>query len=245
MPCTCARCLEHARTLGLAQRPTSRAAIRKAFKAAAKRWHPDRFENDVEKRREAEERFKEIQSAYRELSEHHENPVEWLVEDAFGETFASTGNTDALPIFFGDAPGCFAAPDFPRHAQRIIANHVRDLDSALAIIDLSGHGSPAGDLSQYILFTTQGIFVRDALHMVLLLWYEDLGEVRLIDRRKNGKLGWWERMIEKLSGTEQKYTLQIHRRNGSPFYSIGNETDDRVKKVIYNFLQQKRPHAHP
>lgn len=214
--------------------------MRKAFKAAAKLWHPDRYEKDVERRREAEERFKQIQIAYRELSEHHANPVEWLVEDAF----APAQTAEMPPITFHDAPGCFAAPDFSPHAQGIIARHVREPDSAVAIVDLSGHGSVAGDLSQYILFTTQGIFVRDALGMVLLLWYSDLGEVRIVDLRKNGKLSLWHRMIERLSGTEQKYALHIHRSDGTPFFSIASETDDRVKKVIYNFLQQKRPQNH-
>jgi hypothetical protein len=240
MPCACERCLEHAKTLGLAQRPSSRATLRKAFKAAAKLWHPDRHEKDAEQRREAEERFKQIQIAYRELSEHLANPVDWLVEDAFAPAQAAEMPT----ITFHDAPGCFAAPDFSLHAQGIIARHVREPDSAVAIVDLSGHGSAAGDLSRYILFTTQGIFVRDALGMVLLLWYSDLGEVRIVDLRRNGKLGLWHRMIERLSGTEQKYALHIHRSDGTPFFSIANETDDRVKKVIYNFLQQKRPQAH-
>ncbi len=244
MPCACERCLEHAKTLGLAQRPSSRATLRKAFKAAAKLWHPDRHEKDAEQRREAEERFKQIQIAYRELSEHLANPVDWLVEDAF-----ATAQTAEMPPgnfgeAFHEAPGCFAAPDFSLHAQGIIARHVREPDSAVAIVDLSGHGSAAGDLSRYILFTTQGIFVRDALGMVLLLWYSDLGEVRIVDLRRNGKLGLWHRMIERLSGTEQKYALHIHRSDGTPFFSIANETDDRVKKVIYNFLQQKRPQAH-
>lgn len=240
MPCACQQCLEHARTLGLDQRPSSRAALGKAFKSAAKLWHPDRYEKDAEQRHEAEERFKQIQIAYRELSEHHENPVEWLVEDSLAPARASGMG----PITFGDAPGCFAAPDFSLHAQRIIARHVREPDSAVAIVDLSGHGSAAGDLSRYILFTMQGIFVRDALHMVSLLWYSDLGDTQIVDLRNKGKLGLWQRMIERLSGTEQKYALHIHRSDGTPFFSITHETDDRVKKVIYNFLQQKKPQTH-
>jgi hypothetical protein len=218
------------------------AAMRKAFRVAAKLWHPDRFERDPDQRLQAEEHFKGIQAAFRELCEHHENPVEWPVEAAFA---GATRLDEAVPLSFGGAPGCFAAPDFSPQAARIIAGHVSKTDSAVAIVDLSSHGSPGGDLSQYILFTLHGIFVRDALNIVSLLWYDDLGEIRFVDQRKNGKLGVWQRMVERLSGTEQKYALEIRRRDGSCFYSIASQADDSVKKVIYNFLQQKKPQPHP
>jgi hypothetical protein len=242
MPCVCERCLEHARTLGLGQQPSSQTAMRKAFKAAAKLWHPDRFEKQPDQQHEAEERFKLIQIAYRELTEHHENPVEWPVELAFA---TPVGAADTPTISFGGAPGCFVAPNFSLNAERIIAAHVREPDRALAIVDLSGPASPPGTLAQYILFTSHGVFVRDALNLVSLLWYEDLGEIRLTDKRRNGKLGLWQTIIERLSGTEQKYSLEIYRRNGALLHTIASQVDDSIKKVIYNFLQQKKPQLHP
>lgn len=216
--------------------------MRKAFKAAAKLWHPDRFEKQPDRQREAEERFKLIQIAYRELSEHHENPVEWPVEPVFT---APVSVAEAPSISFAGAPGCFIAPDFSLTAERIIAAHVREPDRTLAIVDLSGPASPPGTLVQYILFTSHGVFVRDALNLVSLLWYEDLGEIRLTDKRRNGKLGLWQTIIERLSGTEQKYTLEIYRSNGALLHTIASQVDDSIKKVIYNFLQQKKPHPHP
>ncbi len=74
MPCACERCLRNSRTLGLPAKPPSKTAVRKAYRAAAKVWHPDRFESNPVKRLEAEEHFKQIQVAYRELWEHCENP---------------------------------------------------------------------------------------------------------------------------------------------------------------------------
>jgi hypothetical protein len=235
MPCVCPQCAEHAHTLGLAQRPPSRAVLRKAFRAAAKLWHPDRFEADPAKRLEAEERFKQIQIAYRELTEHFENPAEWALEPAFTPPSAPA----AHPIFFGNAPGCYVAPDFSLLADRIIVAHVREPDRALAIVDLTGPGSPPGSLAQYILFTEYGIVVRDALNLVSLLWYSDLGEVRLDDKRRNGRLGLWQALLERVSRTEQKHALHIFRRNGTLFHTIASQVDDSVKKVIYNFLQQE------
>jgi hypothetical protein len=117
--------------------------------------------------------------------------------------------------------------------------------TARSRLSTSRHGSPLGDLSRYILFSLHGIFVCDTLNQILLLWYEDLGELRFVDQRKRGKLPLWHRFIEKISGTEQKYSLEIYRRDGTLFYAIASQADDGVKKVIYNFLQQKKPQPHP
>jgi hypothetical protein len=240
MPCVCPQCAEHARTLGLGEGPATRAVLRKAFRAAAKLWHPDRFERDPARRLEAEEHFKLLQIAYRELTEHLENPAEWALEPAFTPPAAPA----PPPIFFGNAPGCFVAPDFSRIADRIITLHVHEPDRALAIVDLSGPGTPPGSLAQFILLTVHGLVVRDALNLVSLLWYQDLGAIRLVDKRRNGRLGLWHTLLERISRTEQKFILEIFRRNGTLFHTIASQVDDSVKKVIYNFLQQKRPQAH-
>ena len=245
MPCVCAKCLDHSRTLGLAESPTSKAALRKAFHEAAKLWHPDRFENDLVRRDEAEEKFKSIQAAYSGLLDHWENPIVLPVSDLEYEVvddFTPHWKIEEIPpISFGGAPGCFVATDFPHQALEITWSHVREPDRALALVDLSRHGSPQGDLSQYLLLSQHGIFVRDARQIVSLLWYDDLGEMRFVDRRKNGKLGLWQRWVENVAGAEHKYTLEIYRRDGTLFYAISDQADDSVKKVIYNFLQQMKP----
>jgi len=257
MPCVCTTCAQHAQILGLDQAPRSRAPLRKAFKSAAKLWHPDRYERDPSKRAEAEERFKQIQVAYRELTEHLETPVQWPVEPAFSayrspepfsaaafhanpQNAASSAAPAAPPISFGNAPGCFVAPDFSLNADCIVIEHVREPDRALAIVDLSGPASQ-GSLAQYILFTDHGVFVRDFRNILSLLWYADLGEVRLVAPYRRGLRGLWRKLLERLSGTEQKYELEIRRHDGTLFHAIANQVDDSVKKVIYNFLQQRRP----
>jgi hypothetical protein len=177
-----------------------------------------------------------------ELGEHLENPVELPMESVAGDLLARSAKAAAEPrIHFHGAHGCYTEEDFPPEALKIIWRHVREPDHALAMVDLSRHGSPLGDLSQFILFTRQALYVRDIRGLLLLLWYEDLGELRFVDRRRQGKLPLWHRFIEKISGTEQKYSLEIHRREGGLFYAIGDQADDAVKKVIYGFLQQKSP----
>ncbi len=246
MPCVCAQCFEHSRTLGLEEGTDSKVMIRKAYYEAAKTWHPDLYEHDKELRLKAEEMFKAVQVAYNELLEHFENPVELPVELPASEFFARPARADSEPhIDFHGAPGCYTEQDFSPNALDIAWSHVREPDRALALVDLSRHGSSLGDLSQYVLFTKLGVYVRNAQNILSLLWYDDLGELRFVDQRKGGKLPMWQRFIEKISNTEQKYSLEIYRRDGTLFYAIASQADDGVKKVIYNFLQQKRPQEHP
>ncbi len=249
MPCVCAQCLRHARTLGLAEGADSKIAMRKAYHEAARTWHPDLFENDPERKPGAEENFKSVQAAYTELLEHFDNPVELPIEPVGGsfggDFFVRPARAEAEPrIDFYGAPGCYTEQDFSPQALKIAWSHVREPDRALALVDLSRHGSALGDLSSYILFTRHGVYVRDAHNLLSLLWYDDLGELRFVDQRKGGKLPLWHRFIEKISGTEQKYSLEIYRSDGTLFYAIASQADDGVKKVIYNFLQQKRPTEH-
>jgi hypothetical protein len=249
MPCVCPRCRQHSKTLGLTQAAPSKPAIRKAFRAAAKLWHPDRFENNPRAQKDAEEHFKLVQVAYRELWEHNETPVESSPESAPAppvETpFARAEPAVALPtISFAGAPNCFEAPDFPLYAQQIIADHMGDPENALAIVDLSRTASPAGTFSQYILFTVHGIFVRNNHKIISLLWYTELGDVQITDRRGYGKLRFWHRLVEKLYGVQPRYSLLVYRRNKTLFCAFADEMDDSVKKVVYNFLLRRKSENH-
>lgn len=253
MPCVCGKCLENAETLALDERGPSKVAIRKAYKVAAKRWHPDRFENNKVQRLEAEEHFKLIQVAYRELWEHCESPQELPVEDIpvsaepaaveteFG-SFAGAPLKDETPaIFFGNLPDCFTAPLFSAAGNRIIlAARMEPTEKPLAFVDLSHGVKQDGNPSQYVLLTNYRIFVRNALNLVAFLWFTDLGQVGFIDRLTHGKPRFWQRVVETL-GFKPKYSLVIGRHNGSHFHTIAGEADDRVKKVIYNFLLKQKP----
>jgi len=266
MPCVCQTCAEHAEVLGLAQPGPSKAAIRKAYKTAAKRWHPDRFERNPTQRIEAEEHFKLIQVAYRELSEHCETPQQLPIEDMpvspagsdstrdgsfsgqyeSGDFRATSPPTqDGTPsIFLGNLPGCSTAPNFSGVANRIIlAARMEPSEKPLAFIDLSHGVRQAGNPSQYVLLTSYRIIVRNALNIVAFLWFTDLGDVGFINRRTHGKHRLWQSLVEGL-GLEPKYSLVIGRHDGSHFHTIAGEADDRVKKVIYNFLRQIQAKKH-
>lgn len=251
MPCVCEHCVCHARTLGLEKMPLTRAALRKAYRTAARLWHPDQFERDPAKRGEAEERFKQIQIAYRELTEHEEKPVELPLEPMSSappepvfvapEFVAPRKAEKTPPICFDGTPGCFVAPDFSPIAHRIIAAQLRDAERALALVDLSGSRAAPGSLAQYILLADSGIFLRDARGLVALLWYDDLGAVRLVERSRRGVAGLWCKLLERFQGREQRFTLEIWRSNGTLFHVIAGEADDRAKQILCEFLERKRP----
>ena len=71
MSCECAQCRQHYRTLGIAFGIPEESAIEEAYREGVKQWHPDLYENYASLRADAEEHFKQIQVAYRELKEHN------------------------------------------------------------------------------------------------------------------------------------------------------------------------------
>lgn len=239
MPCVCSQCLQHARTLGLPAAPLTKDDLQKAYREAARRWHPDRFESDPAQRSEAEEHFKRVQVAYRELIEHHEHPVDQPPPTLF------TKPVDPPPISFGNAPGCFIAPHFPAHVDQIIGNYLGREHMPLAIVDLARPGGVAGAFSQFLLLADHSLMVRDPLNIVSLLWYTELGEITLTDRRSHGKLTRWQQLADRFLGPQPNYTLQIFRRNGTLFSTLAAAPDDSVKRVIYNFLLRKKHETGP
>jgi hypothetical protein len=71
MSCDCAQCRQHYRTLGIAYGIPSESEVEEAYHESVKQWHPDLYENYASLRADAEEHFKQIQVAYRELKEHN------------------------------------------------------------------------------------------------------------------------------------------------------------------------------
>ena len=238
MACVCRNCLQHSRTLGIAHTPKSKSAIRKAYRAAAKLWHPDRFESNQRKRLEAEERFKRINAAYLALCEHFDNPAR-RAPDA---EFVTPIQPNPRPtIYFGDAPGCFAAPYFPEFVRQAIeAAHLDSTEIPVGFIVLSGG---KGQADRYLLLGNHKMYIRDASGILSVVWYVDLGEVNLVDMQAEKKPGAWQRIAESIAGKAQHYALEINRMDGSRFRVLTDRPDDRVKKVIYNFLRQMKSNS--
>ncbi len=238
MACACRDCLEHSRTLGIANTPRSKSAIHKAYRAAAKLWHPDRFEGNQHKRLEAEERFKRIHAAYLALCEHFESPAKRQREAEFVTPIQPNPRPT---IHFGDAPGCFAAPNFPDYVRKAVeAAHLDSTEIPIGFIDLSGGKARA---ARYILLGNHKMYIRDASGILSVVWYVDMGEINLVDLQAQKKAGTWQRIAETIAGKAQRYALHINRLDGSRFRVLTDDPDDRVKKVVYNFLRQMKSNS--
>ncbi|HUN83256.1 MAG TPA: J domain-containing protein [Terracidiphilus sp.] len=255
MPCVCERCLENAKTLGFAPKAPTKVVVRRAYRVAAKQWHPDRFDRFPAKRAEAEERFKHIQVAYRELWEHCETPVKLVPDRATAEPADAEGGLvddrvaarkvdEGSVLSFGGAPYCFVPPHFSPYASEIIVTtRLEGSEKVVAFVDLSAGVSGGRAQGEYILLTSYRVFVRDALHIVSFVWFTDLGEVLLVDRNKHGKPRIWNWIVDLFPAINPRFSLLIYRRNRTLLYSLAGGADDRVKRVIYNFLLQKKSQA--
>ncbi len=241
MSCDCGQCRQHYRTLGIGFGIPEESAIEEAYREAVKQWHPDLFENYASLRADAEEHFKQIQVAYRELKEH--NTVS--AEGSPVESGALQPKREEMPpISFGGAPGCLTALHFTPQIVEMLAGHLGKLGQALAIVDLGGSRSRTPNYSQFLLLATRGIMVRDSSSIISVLWYADMGEIDLIDKRRQGKPSPWQKLVEGISGSPPNYELHIHRCTGTLFYSISGQVDDSAMTVIYEFLLSKKPQAH-
>ena len=246
MACVCRTCLQHLPVLGISDPPRTKAAIHKAYRTAAKLWHPDRYENNPRKRLEAEEQFKRVQVAYRELCEHFDNPRRRLVERKYqsydlydAQTFS--GISAPPTIFFGDAHHCFSIAHFPEGIEKLIIEAaLGGAETAVGFVSLSGTIMENQAPERYILLTNHRLFLRDSSELVHVLWYADLGDIQYIDRHAEKKQTLRHRLFGWLLDKDRRFTLRIQRRDGTEFYSLKESPDDRVKKVIYNFLQQMR-----
>jgi hypothetical protein len=138
-------------------------------------------------------------------------------------------------LSFGGAPGCEVGPHFSPEAEEILSHHLGRLGMALAMVDLSG--SRAGGYAQFLLLAELGMMVRDARKIVTLLWYKDMGEIKLMDKQKTGL---WQSLVGGGSGSQTKCALEIYRSNGTLFTTISGQAEESVKRVLYDFLERRK-----
>jgi hypothetical protein len=247
MSCECGKCREHYKTLGFMFGAPSESEMEEAYREGVKQWHPDLYQDYPSLRADAEEHFKQLQVAYRELKEHNAVAAAAPVEKVVVQTIrADVPPREEKPaISFGGAPGCLTAKQFTSQVEEMVAPHLGRLGLAQAIIDLSGSRSRNPNFSQFLLLASRGIMMRDARNMISVIWYTDLGEVKLIEPHQQSKPGGWQKFMGGLSGGPQGAVLQIDRSNGVNFYTISTQMDDSVKMVIYNFLLEQKAQAQP
>jgi hypothetical protein len=252
MSCECGRCRQHCRTLGIAYGVPSESEIEAAYQESAKQWHPDLYADYASLRAEAEQRYEQIQLAYRELKAHYQAggpPVEAPpVQPARSDSYAATAEYAQLAqpaqpaaapeLSFNGEPGCLVASQFNAEIKEMIAGHLGKQETALAIVDLSGNRSHPS-YSQFLLVGGRGIMVRNSRGIVSLLWYKDMGNLRFIEAQKESKSGSWHKLLGNLSGGHGGCQLAIHRGDGVLFLSLTDQVEDDVKRALYNFFLSK------
>jgi hypothetical protein len=255
MSCECGQCRQHFRTLGIAYGVPSESEIEAAYNESVKQWHPDLYENYASLRAEAEERFKEIQVAYRELKEHNtagytppvkSSPIQYEQTATYdpGAPAAQAEPPAAVPeLSFDGAPGCLTAAQFTSEVKELIAGHLGKQEQALAIVDLGGSRARFAAFSQFLLIAGRGVIMRNSRGMISLLWYKDMGELRWVEGQSGSKSGSWNKIIGSLSGTPAGCQLTIYRSDGVLFLSLTDQVEDNVKRTLHNFLLSKKPQA--
>ncbi|MFC5861028.1 J domain-containing protein [Acidicapsa dinghuensis] len=258
MSCSCVQCRIHGATLGLKKFPASRRAIHQAYRRAAMAWHPDRFASEPGKMHEAEEHFKQAQSAYRELAEHNpETQDEPEIDDATADVESVEEQaTEAAPnpsiqwnsiapsVLFANISNCFVPPDLPPSADAVVSQHLSFFDYPNAIFDLAYDGS----FRRFFLLASHGAIFKDSLGKVALLRYEDFGQVELLNRESDTKRGFWDKLGERIvstlaehfHGVPERFSLDLYRGDGTHFCSLTGLVTDEAKSAIYRYLVRKK-----
>jgi hypothetical protein len=247
--------------------PTSEA-MHKAYRRVAKAWHPDRFAHDVAKRLEAEEHFKLIQIAYRELTDH--NPNGWMPgQSAQGPATAGAASMGAYDTLWKSDynPAKAAGQPSPQETVPQVASEKKASPSEFfagvpgcyPIMDLPPQAanlaqrylevtdfayvvidlSGHGRFDQFMMVTTYGLLVRNREQNVALLRYDQLGEPRIGGKNR---LPWWRRMMADLS-EDFVWTLEIYKTDGTLFYILDEDSNDDVKRAVYRFLHDRKKAA--
>ena len=164
MSCECGHCRQHCRTLGIAYGVPSESEFDAAYQESAKQWDPSLYADYASLRTEAEQRFEQIQIAYRELKAHNKaggppaetSPVQPARSSAYtaytasieydqldqpSQAMESAQSVTAPELSFDGEPGCLVASQFNAEIKEMIEGHLGKQERAVAIVDLSGNRS--------------------------------------------------------------------------------------------------------
>jgi hypothetical protein len=268
MSCGCRSCHENASLLGMASGAPTADEMRKAYKRAAKAWHPDRFARDVAKRLEAEEHFKLIQIAYRELSEH--NPDGWMPKTLFQSRYEPQVPSASTPLWATPFEGMHVegveSAGFKKTEEPVRKNpFVSDISQSEFFAGVPGcypvqkFPPQADTIAHRYLGVTDFAYVAidlsggerfDEFLMMTtkgILGRNHLQRVALLPYEEMGELriggkeslSWWRRMTVSFS-EDFVWTLEIYKRDGTLFHSLSEKANDEVKRAVYTFLQYRK-----
>lgn len=183
--CRCSRCADGLRVLSLGAGATQQS-IREAYLDLAKVWHPDRFEADPRLKSRAEEQFKQIQVAVRQLQEHFQQADAATPELAQrdGSRSGRAGWREepeysrARDLFRNlvDGERYFLHPHIPEYAvERVRKCDYASADSLVGFIDRS-----LGRMGRsFIAFTEDSLLARETF-LTTRIPYCELGQWSIV-----------------------------------------------------------------
>jgi hypothetical protein len=245
MPCDCKRCLQHHATIGLDQEPASAGEIREAYRDAVQIWHPDRFEGNQRLRQRAEEQFKRVQVAYRELVEHE--PKAAASTPSRGPVW-NRGPQKRGPqrISFDGAPGSYTATNIPPRIVKRVREHMGYAEVVIGAVELSETGLIAGaspdwheigsahEEVRFFALTNNGLMVNGGQSKNSCMRYQELGELKLESVFPIFL------MNDPLFPLRKQLGLRIEKQDKSCFYVLWYSRDDSVVQAIHDFLQEMK-----
>jgi len=248
MPCDCNRCRLHHLTLGLDQEPASAGEIREAYRDAVQVWHPDRFEGNQRLRQRAEEQFKRVQVAYRELVEHEPKAAAASAPRGPVRNNRPAPSRNRVPqrISFGDTPGCYVATNIPPRIVNIVREQMGSAEVVLGAIELSETGLIAGSTHEsheadsslkdlrFLALTNNGLVVNEGGRKDSCVRYEDVGDLKIEPVFPIFLMNDPPFPLRKQLG------LRIERADNSCFCVLWYSRDDSVVRTVHDFLQEMK-----
>jgi hypothetical protein len=199
-----------------------------SYRDFVKVWHPDRFEGQKELRNEAEEHFKQVQIAYRELGEHSREsrtPTPFNSSDrvkSFEALFVSSG-FDSLV----DGKRFFAAStEFPAYVHLAMSNY--EDDPLIFFIDQSTLKTGGS----FLAFTHNRVISKELFEHVEIS-YHDFAESRIsIGKSRNQKPDFFDRLAAKITADTQELRLHISP-SSSRMMTVGPPLFDSKLRSLY------------
>lgn len=241
--CRCNRCVAGLRILSLDTGATEEA-IHDAYLDLAKVWHPDRFEADHRLKARAEEQFKQIQVAIRELREHFHRPGAAVSLPAVREEdpCSSTSSHEdreysrARDLFRNlvDGERYFLHPEIPEYAvDRVRKCDNASADSLVGFVDRS----LARTGRSFLAFTHDSLLARETF-LTTRIPYADLCQWSIVLGS-----GAMDRLTDKASESNGGQVSTLNLRNGEDLLRDAVTFSRRAQAEVFAALIRELQHS--
>lgn len=245
--CRCSRCVAGLRVLCLDAGATPES-IHEAFLDLAKVWHPDRFEADHRLKARAEEQFKLLQVAVRELREHFQRPeaaanLQRRREDDPDSRVGYRADGEfsrARDLFRNlvDGERYFLHPHIPDYAvERVRKCDCASADSLVGFVDRSMTRTGRS----FLAFTEDSLLARETFLMTRIP-YAELGHWSIV-LTLPGAPGAHDRLTDKGREPSGEQVSTLNLRNGDDLLRDAVTFSRRAQAEVFAALIRELQHS--